>query len=86
MSRKIMVEVSEEELKSLDKVKTLDDIIEELINYLNTHKCDKSYTGYDIASRQEIIKRSYETPNASVKFDKFADGVFYVRVERKHKG
>ena len=83
MSRKIMVEVSEEELKELDKTKTLDDVVEELLNYLDAHNCIKSNIGYDDISCRQKLTKFYETPNREVLFNIDNYGVIDIRIERK---
>lgn len=83
MSRRIMVEVSEEELKALDKTKTLDDIVEELINYFDTHNCVKSISNYDKFSGDGVIMKLYETPNRNVDFKLYSNGEIYIKLERK---
>lgn len=83
MSRKIMVEVTEEELKELDREKTLDDIVEELLNYLNTQNSVKTNVGYDDISCRQKLTKFYETPNREILFVIDNYGVINIRIERK---
>lgn len=61
MNRKIMVEVTEEELKELDKEKTLDDYVDGLLNYLHKNKADKIVTDVNDFTGQKKGIKYYET-------------------------
>ena len=82
MGRKILVEVSEEELKELNKEKTLDDYVDGLINYFNTHNYDKVRGYIDPMSAIGITTKLYQTPSRTIEFSYNSDGVIYVKVER----
>ena len=82
MDRKILVEVSKEELKELNKEKTLDDYVDGLINYFDTHNCVKQRGHIDPISAIGIMTKLYQTPSRTIEFSHNSDGVIYVKVER----
>lgn len=61
MNRKIMVEVTEEELKELDKEKTLDDYVDGLLYCLAKNKPTKEINRFDEFTYQAQAVKQYET-------------------------
>lgn len=74
MERKIMVEVTEEELKELNKEKTLDDYVDGLINCLDKKIVpDKIINNMSIATGQTISSKIWKTERYEITI--FSDGV-----------
>ena len=87
MERKIMVEVTEEELKELNKEKTLNDRVDDLLKCLNESEPTKNINNMSIATGKVIQMKIYETEKFIVSI--FTDGIMNPQVkieEKKGKG
>lgn len=83
MVRKIMVEVTEEELKELDKEKTLDDYVDGLLKCLNESEPTKNINNMSIATGKVIQMKIYETEKFIVSI--FTDGIMAPQVKIESK-
>lgn len=87
MERKIMVEVTEEELKELNKKKTLDDRVDDLLKCLNESEPSKKINNMSIATGKVISSKIWKTEKYEITI--FTDGVMNPQVkieEKKGKG
>lgn len=66
MERKIMVEVTEEELKELNKEKTLDDYVDGLLKCLNGNKPTRALSNIDTFTYQKVATKVYETERFNI--------------------
>ena len=83
MERKIMVEVTEEELKELNKEKTLDDYVDGLLNYLKTNKPDKAINNMSMATGKTISNFIWETDRFKINI--FSDGIMQPQIKIEDK-
>jgi len=83
MERKIMVEVTEEELKELNKKKTLDDRVDDLINCLAKNKPDKVINNMSMATGKTISNFIYETDRFKITL--FSDGIMQPQIKIEDK-
>lgn len=68
MDRKIMVEVTKEELELLDKEVTLENIIDKFVNMLREHEPCKRLGDTDPITGESAICRVYELDDYTIKF------------------
>lgn len=85
MERKIMVEVTEEELKELNKEKTLDDYVNELLKYLDKTTPDRTSCNIDRFTGLGVAQRLYETQKYRVYMTAEVCGETTINIEKKGK-
>ncbi len=78
-----MVEVTEEELKELNKEKTLDDYVDGLLNYLKANKPDKTINNMSMATGKTISNAIWETDRFKVTI--FIDDIMTPQIKIEDK-
>lgn len=85
MERKIMVEVTEEELKELNKEKTLDDYVDGLFDFLNKTTPDRTACNIDRFTGLGGAQRLYETQKYRVYLTAKVRGETTMNIEKKEE-